>query len=117
MFLSTLGVDGFDIQVLWEKSKSIFPPHHINFLSGNGFRKVCHRAGLSGVDISTPGKLDVDIVRNAVKYAPEVLSEKRFLKKLLENPAKAEAFQTYLAANCLSSHTWVIAKKECACDA
>ncbi len=111
VFLSTLGVDGFDIQTLWEKSNSVFPPHHINFLSVKGFGAAFERAGLVDVDVSTPGKLDVDIVRNACKKEPDLLIANRFVRFILGDPARAAAFQTFLAANRLSSHTWVIGRK------
>ena len=54
--------DGFDLQMLWEKSSQISPPHHINFLSLNGFRSLFNRAGLKNIQLTTPGQLDVDIL-------------------------------------------------------
>lgn len=111
VFVSTLCVDGFDIQMLWEKSNSIFPPHHINFMSVAGFEQLFARAGLIEVDVSTPGQLDVDIVRNAVKRVPEAMSGQRFLRNVIANPDIAASFQDFLAANRLSSHAWVIGKK------
>lgn len=111
VFVSTLGVDGFDIQVLWEKSNSIFPPHHINFLSVAGFQQLFACAGLDDVDVTTPGVLDVDIVRNAVKKAPDILGPQRFLARILASDALALSFQSFLAENRMSSHTWVLGRK------
>ena len=33
LLLTTLSVDGFDIQQLWSHSDQISPPHHINFIN------------------------------------------------------------------------------------
>lgn len=118
VFVSTLGVDGFDIQMLWEKSNSVFPPHHINFHSIAGFKRLFERAGLVDITVVTPGQLDVDIVRNAASREPALLDQNhRFLRNLLADDVKAAAFQQFLAENQLSSHTWVIGKRpivECA---
>ncbi len=111
VFLSTLGVDGFDIQMLWERSNSIFPPHHINFMSVDGFKHLFARAGLEEVEVTTPGQLDVDIVRNALDREPGLLDGHRFLRHVLANEDHAVAFQRFLADNQLSSHTWVIGRK------
>jgi SAM-dependent methyltransferase len=111
VFISSLCADGFDIQMLWDRSNSIFPPHHINFLSVSGFRRLFDRAGLEDVDISTPGQLDVDIVRNAATNDGSVLSEHRFIRALLANEGAATAFQKFLAENQLSSHVWVIGRR------
>jgi SAM-dependent methyltransferase len=111
LLLSTLGVDGFDIQVLWERSNSIFPPHHINFLSIAGFRRLFERAGLLDIEVITPGVLDVDIVRNAAQRDPSLLSGQRFLSHLLQDPGASAAFQAFLAEQRLSSHTWVLARR------
>ena len=97
--VSTLGVDGFDIQTLWDKSNSISPPHHINFLSTEGFIRCFSRAGFVDISITTPGKLDVDIVRNAFRQNPAVLDGNRFAQLIVGHPDKASAFQNFLAAN------------------
>lgn len=111
VFVSTLCVDGFDIQTLWERSNSIFPPHHINFLSVDGFGRLFERAGLEVVSITTPGVLDVDIVRNAWRKDPNHFAGNRFLGQLMADDTRAAAFQDFLSANRLSSHAWVFAKK------
>jgi SAM-dependent methyltransferase len=111
VFVSTLCVDGFDIQTLWDRSNSIFPPHHINFMSVTGFERLFERAGLVDVDVTTPGQLDVDIVRNATKNIPELVTGQRFLRHILDDQELAATFQRFLAENRLSSHAWVIGKK------
>lgn len=110
VFVSTLCIDGFDLQMLWNKSNQIFPPHHINFLSVAGFQKLFTRAGLLDVSVTTPGKIDVDIVRNAARQHPDLLSGHRFLQHLIGDDIKAAAFQNFLEANCLSSHAWVLGR-------
>ncbi len=105
VFISTLCIDGFDLQILWDKSTQISPPHHINFLSIEGFKILFERAGLTNVTIKTPGKLDVDIVK---KYLNSNLDENhRFIKALV----KKNNFQNFLSENQMSSHAWVIGKK------
>lgn len=116
VFISTLGVDGFDIQILWEKSQQISPPHHINFLSIKGFEKLFERAGLVDISVITPGQLDVDIIRNAVKADPTLLEGQQFLTNLLKDERKAEAFQMFLTQQKLSSHVWVIGRKQLTVD-
>jgi len=111
LFISTLSIDGFDLQTLWEKSNQIFPPHHINLLSIAGFEKLFQRAGLTETTISTPGELDVDIVRNAQKFDPKILNGQRFLHKLLNDDNSARKFQQFLVEQRMSSHVWIIGRK------
>jgi SAM-dependent methyltransferase len=114
--VSSLGADGFDIQVLWDRSRSVSPPHHLNFPSVEGFRRLFDRAGLEGVTVLTPGRLDVDIVRNAVAADPSIADGNRFLRLLLDKRSAVvhDAFQQFLAAHALSSHVWVLAAKPAA---
>ena len=68
-------------------------------------------AGLVDVNISTPGKLDVNIVRNALRKNPELLKDNRFLQNVIVDENKADIFQKFLTENQLSSHAWVSGKK------
>lgn len=111
LFMTTLGIEGFDLQVLWDKSDSIHPPHHINFLSRNGFKILLEGVGFSEIQLTTPGKLDVEIVRKTANKFPDMLLNQRFLRLIVENDLVSERFQRFLSENCLSSHTWVLARK------
>lgn len=110
VFISTLSCDGFDIKTLWSKSDQISPPHHINFFSKLGFEKLFSRIGLIEIEVVTPGKLDVDIVRNYGLQNPTLFLEQPFLKDLVMNNQVGMEFQDFLVRNCLSSHAWVLGR-------
>ena len=109
-FISTLCVDGFDIQTLWEKSSQISPPHHINFFSIEGFYSLFENAGLVDVSITTPGKLDVDIVLNAMQRDPSYSGMERFLNALCSDLERSEKFQEFLVNQRMSSHAWILGR-------
>ncbi len=110
VFFTTLTVSGFDIQELWEHSNSVHPPHHINLMSVQGFRQLVGRAGFVLQDLSTPGKLDVDIVRNAWQANPSI-PRSRFADQLLRHtdPTVQQELQDFLRRHRLSSHVQVVA--------
>jgi len=112
MILTTLTVSGLDLQVLWNNSKSISPPHHINFLSVEGLKILITRCGLEEIEISTPGKLDIDIICNAMKEMPD-LKVPRFIEYIAKNRGSEtfEQLQVFLQNNKLSSHARVVARK------
>ncbi|MGB0681406.1 MAG: class I SAM-dependent methyltransferase [Magnetovibrionaceae bacterium] len=112
VLITSLCLDGFDLQVLGRASDSISPPHHINFMTLQGFRALFERAGLGQIELITPGKLDVDIVAGKAADQPDVLDGQDFVKTLLARPEPVrQAFQSFLADNGLSSHAWVLARK------
>ena len=65
---TTLSSMGIDIRLLWENSKSIFPPHHINFFNPKSISFFLSNLGFEILNISTPGKLDIDILLNNKDY-------------------------------------------------
>jgi SAM-dependent methyltransferase len=111
VFFTTLGADGFDVRVLGRHANAVFPPYHLNFMSVRGFEVMCRRAGLVDIEVLTPGKLDVDIVRNKLKEMPELADQQPFLRAIVADETIAADFQQFLASHRLSSHTWVLARK------
>ena len=111
LLLTTLTCSGFDIQVLWEHSKSVYPPHHINLISVEGMIQLVTRSGFELADLSTPGELDVDIVRNTVTENPAI-DLPRFVRQIIDSPDEGVSarFQQFLKANRLSSHIRVVAQ-------
>ena len=111
LLFTTLTVSGFDLQVLWDESRSITPPQHLNFASVQGMERLVERAGLEVVSISTPGRLDVDIVRNRLVANP-ALPVPRFARAIAEAPDETRAaFQQFLADHRLSSHIQCVVRR------
>lgn len=112
LVFSTLTISGFDLQTLWQHSKSIYPPHHINLISVEGMQQLVERCGFETIDLSTPGKLDLDIVRNALKEDPSI-PVPRFVEYLVHKRGDGTHgdFQSFLERNNLSSHVRCIVRK------
>lgn len=112
LMMTTLTVSGFDIQVLWKNSKSIYPPHHINLLSIEGLRCLVDRSGMELINFCTPGELDVDIVRN-IQYENPDINLSRFITSIINSSENVRAnFQDFLKQNKLSSHVQAIVRRE-----
>jgi len=111
IFLTTLNGHGFDIQVLWEESNSIFPPHHLNFFNPISMDKIMSSVGFDNIEITTPGELDIDIVHNAYKNRKSNIP--RFLSSLYSYSSDDVLinFQKFIQDNNLSSHMRVMAQK------
>lgn len=110
LVFTTLTISGFDLQVLWERAQGIHPPHHLNFISVDGFRQLLRRSDLELIRLLTPGELDLDIVRN---YAAEHTEYElpRFVLEILSRPVEVQAdFQAFLQRHLLSSHLWGVAR-------
>jgi len=105
VLVTGLGYEGYDILTLQKDSKSVSPPHHLNFLSVRGCEDLFRRTGFRSVEVFTPGELDFDIVINS-PAPPE------FARALAARGEEAiQAFQIFLQKYRLSSHVWVLAQK------
>jgi SAM-dependent methyltransferase len=108
---TTLNGEGFDIQILWEQSKSVFPPHHLNFLNPRSLVDTCERVGFCVEEVSTPGQLDWDIVEQAILR--DGVEAGRFLSLLARESIETckREFQSWLSRCGLSSHMRVVARR------
>jgi SAM-dependent methyltransferase len=109
LILSSLSSTGFDIQILWEKSRNVFAPHHLNFFNPDSSALLIERHGFRLLEISTPGRLDIDIVNNS----SGLLKEKKFWSYFLNKISKKgkASLQRLLQQANLSSHMVVIAQR------
>ena len=111
LFLTTLNGLGFDIQILWDKAKSVTPPHHLNFFNPSSICLLFKKAGFEIVEVSTPGQLDWDIIEGG--YIHEGLDPGRFFKTVIKygtEEAKVQ-LQSWIRKYKFSSHMRVIVKK------
>jgi 2-polyprenyl-3-methyl-5-hydroxy-6-metoxy-1,4-benzoquinol methylase len=113
LILTTPNALGFDLLVLGPHSDNIGAPNHINYFNPRSLATLLNRAGFDVIETLTPGELDVDIVQNKIEANAFSLLDQPFLHEVLvENGAALkQAFQSFLADNKLSSHLWVVAKK------
>lgn len=110
--VSGLSGSGFDIRVLGEQSKPVSPPHHLTFLSIDGAETMVKRCGLELLSVTTPGELDVDIIRNAALENPECVDDPAIRRLVLEaDDDERQAFQQSLKESRQSSHMWIVARR------
>jgi len=105
---TTLSGSGVDIQALWENSKSIMPPHHLNFLNPRSIEILLSRLRLENLSITTPGKLDIDILTNNFESIKD-----RFWRTFITTSSEDEklAWQKMISETGWSSHMMVVCRK------
>lgn len=111
LFFSTLAASGFDIQVLWEHSRSVSPPQHLNFPTIAGLRRIVERSELAVVELTTPGQLDVEIVRNRLAAVPDLPVSRLARTLAAADDAARQALQQVLRDHRLSSHVQCLARR------
>jgi len=105
---TTLSSTGADILTLWNNSRSVNPPHHINFFNPKSIKIFLKKNNLKILNISTPGKIDLDILDN-----DRSLIKDRFWKTflLLADKSKKNKMQNLISSINFSSHLMVICQK------
>ena len=109
MFIfTTLSGSGVDIQALWEDSKSVTPPHHLNFLNPRSIVLLLTRLGYETLAVTTPGSLDIDILVNNQDAIKD-----RFWQTFVACATDLEkaAWQQMIASTGWSSHMMVVCRK------
>lgn len=111
-FLTGILVSGFDLQILWNEAENIFPPDRLNVFSVEGLNILFERRKFECLEFSTPGILDVEIVRKAMESKP-ALAIPRFAEYLINirNEGAGRSFQEFLQSNLLSSYGRILIRK------
>jgi len=112
LFITTLNGKGFDTLLLWERSKSITPPHHLNFFNTDSIRQLLERCGFEIIEICTPGRIDWDIVEGAIKN--DGINAGRLWEFIAQRSGleTKKELQEWISKNNLSSHMRVVARKK-----
>lgn len=106
--MTTLSGTGVDIQALWQDSKSVSPPHHLNFLNPASVSVLMRRLGFEMLEVTTPGKLDVDILVNNQQHIKD-----RFWKTFVASATEEQRaqWQALISASGWSSHMMAACRK------
>lgn len=108
---TTLSGTGVDIRALWQDSRAVTPPYHLNFLNPASVRTLLESIGLEPLAVETPGKLDVSILENNADHIKD-----RFWRTFIRfagEKEKAEC-QDLIARTGWSSHMMVCCRRPAA---
>lgn len=118
LFVSVPNLEGFDIKILWDMGHAFSAPSHLNYYRLSTVNKLLDRSGFEVLSVTTPGKLDVDIVRNRIDTDPRIRKKLgAFIEEILDmNDERGESIRTnlqeFLQQNNLSSHMVLACKKK-----
>lgn len=104
--------NGFDTQVLGARSVAV-DTEHVNLFNPRSLSLLLERLGFEVLETATPGRLDAELVREAILNGDFDISDQPFLKQVLVDDFErlGGAFQQFLAAQGLSGNMRLIARK------
>jgi SAM-dependent methyltransferase len=102
---------GFDIATLGAKALAV-DAEHVNLFNPGSLGRLLGRHGFEVLESETPGRLDAEFVREAALKGEVELDP--FLRRVLldEWERLGWPFQQFLAAQGLSSHMWIAARRK-----
>jgi 2-polyprenyl-3-methyl-5-hydroxy-6-metoxy-1,4-benzoquinol methylase len=112
LLLTCPNVRGFDIALLQQVSDSV-DVEHLNYFHPASLSALVTSCGFEVLEVQTPGKLDVELVRKKVLAGEFTVKSQPFLQRVLidEWETLGAPFQRFLADSGLSSHMWLAARK------
>jgi SAM-dependent methyltransferase len=110
LILSCPNGEGFDIAMLGAKALAV-DAEHVNLFNPRSLSRLVTTHGFEVLEATTPGRLDAEFVREATLKDEIALDP--FLRRVLieEWESLGWPFQQFLAANGLSSHMWLAARR------
>lgn len=112
LLLTAPAASGIEPLILWDRSPTVTPPDKLNLLTIEGFEALFAGPEWEIVELSTPGLLDLEIIRQAMEASPEDPTS-RFLSYLFKHrDARAiSSLVEFLQINRLASHVRLVARK------
>ncbi len=103
---------GFEVSELRELSGTV-DAEHLNYFNPASLSRLVGRAGFETVEVSTPGRLDAELVRKHALDGSWQSDRSPFLKAVLveEWDRLGQNFQDFLVQSNMSSHMWLVARK------
>lgn len=116
LLLTTPNINGFEYRLLRDRHENVNGVLFLQFFSPDTLRLVLEEAGFSDIEISTPGRMDVENVVQAFRDTRAPLPAESFWRDLLlsddaDYSAARAAFQNILAEHRLSGHMFAAARK------
>ena len=110
--ITTTASSGFEYQVLGEHSPNIIPIDRLNLLSLEALTRQIEKAGFEIIEVSTPGRIDVEIVKKAYEKNPDIPLHPFWQYIFRHRDVNAmHSLQEYLQQYQLSSHVRIAAIK------
>jgi 2-polyprenyl-3-methyl-5-hydroxy-6-metoxy-1,4-benzoquinol methylase len=113
LIITTPNIRGFDMLTLLDLHHNVAGPNHLNYFHADSLGMLLKTCGFDVVQVLTPGKLDAEIVRKKIITGEYDVKNQPFLKLILVEKWETlgSKFQSFLEDSTLSSHLWVVAKK------
>jgi SAM-dependent methyltransferase len=109
IILTTPNAKGFELSVLGKEADNFTLPGHLNYYNPKSLAILLESIGFEIMEVETPGKLDVDLVRKGFLENKINKDEHEFIHYMVTQCP--EELQEFLSENKLSSHMWLVAKK------
>ena len=111
IFIGNVNTGGFDHHVMGFDCATFSPPGRVNYYGVESLSVHLGIAGFDVVEVSTPGRLDVDMVRDYWRNGGNNRHHP-FLDELVNgDESAAAAFQRFLSDNKLSGYQTILARK------
>lgn len=112
LFVTALVASGYDMVTLGEKNAYLYPPDRTNCFSLDGLKALLTQSGFELLEVSTPGILDVEVVKAHLKQNPE-LQLSPFERQIVaaQSEEVQKDFQAFLQKSSLSSFARIAARK------
>ncbi len=112
LLFTTASCTGLEYQVLGKDAPTLNPINRMNLLSIEALAAHVEKAGFEILELSTPGRLDVNIVKQVLEQKKDLKTDS-FWRYIFESRGEKtlQGLQNFLQENRLSSHVRIAARK------